>query len=408
MDEANKHGLHFAGHVPYAVSAVEASEAGQHSIEHLSGILLAASSLEEMLREMTQEAWTNRPEGRNRPRRNSTRLRRRIMLENFSPQKATALFAHFKRNQTWQTPTMTVLRNIAFLDEPQFRDDPRLKYLPTGVKARWERSAESRSKFWKPDDYDISKQMYQKQMELVGMLHRADVPLLAGSDVLNPYCLPGFSLHDELGLLVEAGLTPMAALQTATLNPAQFLGREQEFGTVQASKLADFVLLNANPLESIDHIKMIHAVVTNGRLLDRAALDGLLAEVEAKVKQSHLPPLPDDLKIIAPQTDVAPDVAAFSGKWAGKWAETLDHVLVVEKIEGRTVTFIYSWGVAAAWRITHPGYRRVTGHVDASGVLRGTMRNGAKVVYRLSPDQQSLSGEYIRDENTTIGTFKRK
>ncbi len=331
-----------------------------------------------------------------------------MILETFSPQKATALFAHFRRNRTWQTPILTVLRNIAFLDEPDFRHDPRLMYLPVGVKARWERAVNSRSKTWHQEDVALSKQVYRKQMELVGMLHREGVPLLAGSDVLNPYCLPGFGLHDELGLLVDAGLTPMAALQAATLNPARFLGKEQEFGTVKEGKLADFVLLNANPLEAIANTQKIHAVVKNGHLLDRTALDGLLAQVETLVKQSHLPPLPEDLKAIAPPTDVDPDIAAFSSKWAGRWAGNLDHILVVEKIEGRTVTFVYSWGIAVASGITRPGFRRVTGSVDESGVLRGALRNGVQVTYRLSPDRQSLVGEYIRGDRTTMGAFKRQ
>ncbi len=330
------------------------------------------------------------------------------MLETFSSQKAITLFDHFKRNDTWQTPTMTVRRNTAFLDDPKFRDDPRLKYLPTGVKARWARIASHRSESWEPEDFALSKNVYRKQMELVGMMHREGVKLLAGSDVLNPYCLPGFSLHDELGLLVDAGLTPRAALQSATLNPARFLGKQQEFGTVKAGKQADFVLLNANPLVAIKHTQQIHAVVMNGHLFDRVALDGLLDQVAALVKQSHLPPLPDDLQVVPPQPNVSPDVAAFSGKWSGRWADTLDHVLVVEKVEGCTVTFVYSHGIATAWNVTQPGFQRITGRIDEGVVLRGTLRNGAEVTYRLSPDQHSLSGESVRGWLIRRGVFKRQ
>ncbi len=114
VDEANRQGLRFAGHVPYSISAVEASAAGQHSIEHLTGILLATSTREEELREMTVDVWTSRPEGQRWPSRATTHLHRRQMLETFSPQKATALFAHFKRNDTWQTPTMGA-HNVYFL-----------------------------------------------------------------------------------------------------------------------------------------------------------------------------------------------------------------------------------------------------------------------------------------------------
>jgi adenine deaminase len=108
---------------------------------------------------------------------------------------------------------------------------------------------------------------------------------------MNPYCLPGFSLHDELALLVEAGLTPMEALQTATHNPARFFGKEKEMGTVQAGKRADLVLLDADPLLDIRHTTKIRAVVANGRLLDRSVLDKFLADAEKaagrKVSHAH-------------------------------------------------------------------------------------------------------------------------
>jgi len=105
----------------------------------------------------------------------------------------------------------------------------------------------------------LARLVYQKQVELVGMMRRAGVELLAGTDVLNPSCFPGFSLHEELELLVEAGLTPLEALQAATLNPARFLGKAQEFGTVEEGKRADLVLLDANPLEAISNTQKILA-----------------------------------------------------------------------------------------------------------------------------------------------------
>jgi imidazolonepropionase-like amidohydrolase len=102
------------------------------------------------------------------------------------------------------------------------------------------------------------------------------VPILAGTDELNPYCLPGFSLHDELARLVDAGLTPLAALQAATLNPARFLHATDSLGTVETGKVADLVLLDGDPLADIRNVSRIAAVVVNGRLLDSAARERLL------------------------------------------------------------------------------------------------------------------------------------
>ncbi|MGH9847694.1 MAG: amidohydrolase family protein, partial [Blastocatellia bacterium] len=100
----------------------------------------------------------------------------------------------------------------------------------------------------------------------------------------NPYCFPGFSLHDELQLLVEAGLTPMEALQAATRNAARFLGMQDSLGTIELGKVADLVLLDANPLIEITNTRKIRAVVANGKLFDSDELEKMLADVEAAAK----------------------------------------------------------------------------------------------------------------------------
>ena len=128
------------------------------------------------------------------------------------------------------------------------------------------------------DDREMRR---QRKLEIVGLMHRTGVRLLAGTDAPNPYVYPGFSLHEELELLVEAGLSPLEALQTATVNPAKFLRIERAIGTIEKGKLADLVLLEANPLENITNTRRISAVVVNGRYLPQETLWKLLAEVEA-------------------------------------------------------------------------------------------------------------------------------
>jgi hypothetical protein len=280
-DESKKQGLVFVGHVPFSVSAGEASDAGQKSIEHLTGILTACSIREEELRKKVEDAYFHPAEGQRLPSPARIRPLNRMMLETFSPEKAALLFARFKRNRTWQCPTFTVLRSGAFINDPVFRNDPRLKYLPTQLTTAWDPSTDFRFKQRTAEDFDLSRLVYKKHIELVGMMHRAGVEFLAGTDTPNPYCFPGFSLHDELALLVEAGLSPMEALQAATINPARFLGMEPVVGTIETGKLADLLLLDANPLQNITNTKRINAVVINGRLLDRTALNKLLTEVQA-------------------------------------------------------------------------------------------------------------------------------
>src|SRR4030095_4355756 len=168
------------------------------------------------------------------------------MLETFNADKAAALFARFKRNQTWQCPTLTVLRSTASLDDTNFRSDSRLTYMPPALRKQWDPTNDFSVKDRTAEDFELARRVFKKQVELVSAMRRAGVEMLAGTDVLNPYCFPGFSLHDELALLVSAGLTPMEALQTATLNPARFLGTEKELGTVEKGKIADLVLLDAD------------------------------------------------------------------------------------------------------------------------------------------------------------------
>jgi hypothetical protein len=203
-----------------------------------------------------------------------------MMLDSFSAERAAPLFQRFKQNQTWQCPTITVLRSIAFLNDPALKNDPRLKYMPKQLISGWDPANDFRFRAKTAEDFELGRQLFKKQFELVGMMHRAGVEFVAGTDVLNPYCFPGFSLHDELALLVQAGLSPMEALQTATYNPARFLGKEREVGSIEKGKIADMVLLDADPLADIRNTRQINSVVQNGRLLNRSDLDRFLTEVE--------------------------------------------------------------------------------------------------------------------------------
>jgi hypothetical protein len=283
-DEAKKQGIPFAGHVPFSVTVAEASDAGQRTIEHVTGFLAACSTREGEWSKEIEDAFASLPPGQRFPSPARTRSVNRLMLDTFSPEKAARLFSRLKRNHTWQCPTLTILRSGAFLNDPNFRADPRLKYMPARIRTMWDPTTDFRFKQRTADDFDLARLTYEKQIQLVGMLHRAGVELLAGTDAPNPYCFPGFSLHDELELLVKAGLTPMSALQAATITPARFLGQEKNLGTVEKNKIADLLLLEGNPLEDIRNTQRINAVVIRGKLIPKAELEQMLAAVEAAAK----------------------------------------------------------------------------------------------------------------------------
>ena len=295
-EEAKKQGFPFAGHLPASVSAAEASDAGQESIEHLagSGLLLACSTMEAELRKEAVTAIVD--SDYSIPVIAHYLLFGPIdqLLATYSDEKATMLFERFARNGTAQVPTLAGRRADTghFLgpDDPRWREmegetdftafikDPYLKYIPASLRAEWYNPY---TKDYTAAQFEGVRRLFQKQLEMVGEMRRAGVEFMAGSDAGNPNCYPGFSLHDELALFVAAGFTPMEALQSATLNPARFLDVADSFGTVERGKMADLVLLEANPLEAIENTRKIAAVVVGGRLISKPSLQAMLAELEA-------------------------------------------------------------------------------------------------------------------------------
>ena len=164
--------------------------------------------------------------------------------------------------------------------ESDLGNDPRLKYVPLKVRQFWEQGRNAQLADRTTADFVQRAEIIRLSLEIVGKMSTAGVPIMAGTDAAAPNVFPGFSLHEDMAYLVKAGLTPMQALQAATVMPAEFLGRRAEEGTIEVGRRADLVLLDANPLDDIRNTQKIHAVVINGTLLDRAELDALLAGVE--------------------------------------------------------------------------------------------------------------------------------
>jgi imidazolonepropionase-like amidohydrolase len=265
-DEAHKRGLPIVGHVPDKVRITQVVAAGQKSIEHLMGIFEGCSSQEDKF--ISGQGSTQ------------------LLLNTNDPQKCDDLIKLLARTQTWQVPTLAWQRGGTFLDQLDWNHQPLDRYVPAYWRdVTWTRFKNEMMPDLLRDPLPLRREYFAKNLEMVGRMHRAGVPFMAGTDTAaGIYVMPGFSLHEELANFVEAGFTPMEALQTATSNPAKFFGKHNA-GKIEAGSAADLVLLDANPLEDVRNTQKIDAVVANGKFFDRAALDELLAKVAEAAKR---------------------------------------------------------------------------------------------------------------------------
>jgi imidazolonepropionase-like amidohydrolase len=270
----------FVGHVPDRVTAAEASDAGQKSIEHLTGVLRACARDEpRLMREQMQPGSKNETPTQLHAREVAWEQE---LLDTYSPQNASDLFDKFARNQTWQVPTLILLQLVAYPtgDAGRTGGNPPAKYVPRSLMQKWKAASAEPSKTMQSAEGSVNRALLQKSFEVVGQMQADGVRILAGTDTGAPFLFPGFALHDELALLVQAGLTPLQALQAATRSPAEFLGKLGTEGTVEPGKIANLLLLDADPLDDIYNTARIRAVVLRGKLLDRRAVDDLLVSVE--------------------------------------------------------------------------------------------------------------------------------
>lgn len=276
-EAAKREQIAFVGHVPDHVTAAEAADAGQRSIEHLTNVLRGCSRDEGKL---MREQFYLPPKKQSAAQAHARIVRwQQQILDSYSQERAAALIAEFVRNEVWQTPTLVLLRNDAF---PVLTNDapakPETKFIPRKTLELWENTRSTQMRNVTPAESALRSRLFAKSSSLVAQMQKAGVKILAGTDAPAPYVYPGFALHEELQLLVAAGLTPMQALQAATRSPAEFLGVANDSGTVASGKYADLVLLDANPLENIRNTRGIRAVVLRGKLLDP---DALLASAQS-------------------------------------------------------------------------------------------------------------------------------
>ena len=273
VEEAREVGLPVDGHVPLRVRAVAAARAGQRTNEHLQQVREACTTIEDRLIEERQAFYGNPYDDEAEWPFLDAQVHDTSAA--FDEPTCTRVARALAEAGQWQVPTLSNERGWFFGPAPGWDRDPQLIALPPSERAVWERSAEGGGETYVGDSLSL-RRGWDATLRVVGVLGRERAGVLVGTDYGNPFVFPGASVHDEMALLVEAGLTPLQALRGATINPALAFGLADSLGTVEAGKLADLVLLDADPLDRISNTRMIRAVVLGGRVLRRLDLDAIL------------------------------------------------------------------------------------------------------------------------------------
>jgi hypothetical protein len=262
-DEAKKQNIPFAGHIPFRMDAIDCAAAGQKSFEHLENFLQYCSTKKnEILQFYRDSIFIAKNEDFDRIEQ--------LELNSFDSTTAALFCNKLAELGTYVDPTLVIAMPERWKKRLADQNVLSTKDVPAELAAWFGSKKEI------PSEDDLDFDLFRDKLKMISYFKRANVKLLAGTDmsvIHRPAA--GYSLHDELEMYVAYGLTPLEALRTATINPAIFLNRQDDLGSVEKGKLADLVLLDANPMADIKNTNKIFAVINNGKYLDRTALDSL-------------------------------------------------------------------------------------------------------------------------------------
>lgn len=278
MELAKKNGLKVTGHVPLSMDVIGASNAGMNSMEHLRNLELScASNSDELLQQRREMLLAGAAASGGDLRARIHKAQQETAIANFDSQRADKVLSVLKENDTWQVPTLAL--NTFFSGKYYAREayQESYAYVPDSIGRYWkERSIALKA-------YPVSdfRKAYDKwNYMMVAKVHEKGIPIMAGTDTPIAFLTPGLSLHEELAALVKAGLSPLEALKSATINPARYFGLEDTLGTIREGMWADLVILDADPLIDIRNTTQIHAVIKEGKLYDQKSLLAKLEELK--------------------------------------------------------------------------------------------------------------------------------
>lgn len=275
MERARQRSIPVDGHPPFRVLPAEAAEAGQRTFEHLLAMALGCSTAADEERRQFSGILSD-PDHRAVVERAPLELFRheRRLYETRDEAACLETIEAYRKHGVAEAPSLVGYHHVVRGKEI-LSDTKSMRLVPPPVLDNWKERIDSEIGRMVGS---ILEPIVPLQAGNTRLLHEGGVMLLAATDVGIPTLVPGLSLHEELALLVDAGLTPLEALRTATVNPARTFGMADSLGTIEPGKLADLVLLDADPLADIAHTRRIRAVVADGRLYRRSDLDRLLGD----------------------------------------------------------------------------------------------------------------------------------
>ncbi|MXV16763.1 amidohydrolase family protein [Hufsiella ginkgonis] len=273
--QAKKRNLKVSGHMPFTVKLTEAADLGMDGSEHLYYIFKACSAKEDSITALIREReHTTRPIG--------LFAALPSLVETFSQDKADQLFKYLARKQFTVTPTLFISKTLAGIKDTDHNKDSLLKYIDPVIRETYQGRVNS-AKRQTAEATTFTKKFNEACTALVPQMYAAGVNIVAGSDcgASNSFVYPGQSIHEEIKLLVKAGLTPREALTTATINGAKFFGVSRFYGSLKAGKCADMIMLTANPLQDISAIDHLSSVIANGKVYHKPELDAMAAYLKS-------------------------------------------------------------------------------------------------------------------------------
>lgn len=270
---AKENNLKLTGHVPLSMSVIEASNLGLNSMEHLRNLELSMTEMSEKLFQERKNLLLNKSSIKGSELRSLIHSKQRMKsINDLDSIKINNVIDALIKNDVWQIPTLILYKNFA---NKTFKNPDYLQFLnllPEERKEEWIKKINAIDNVIKKDVVEYT--VWSKKM--VDFMHDRGISFMAGTDTPIGFLIPGLSLHQEIQELHESGLSELEAIQTATINPAKYFNLENSLGRIKSGFIADLIILDKNPLESISNTKSIHAVIKEGNLMNRSYLDSLM------------------------------------------------------------------------------------------------------------------------------------